>query len=418
VQVAFEQARAALLPTVGVNGRYTYNYPSAEFDLNGFSAATVGLTDTLIATSTPGSAQATALQTYRDMLTANTGGGRVTIVKTNQLDFTATANVPLLVPGAYPVYQAAKLAKQAAAANLAVTETQLLLGAANAFYGAAGADELVSARKNAIAVAQQTVKNAQARLAAGVVNRVEVSRAELAYVRVVQQLAEAEDVRAQAYRSLATLLQLREAFVVRPAERASPATALADLQRGALTLRPELRAYELNVEVQRKQRLSGTLRWLPSISAFARFGAGNYVGFSGQAYSFAAGAQADWVLYDGGVRGAARKQAASQVRALGLQLAQLRDTINDDIAQAERVLKTKREALETALRSVRLSKETLELVRAQHDAGTATQLDLLQAQDALVNAEVGVAQARFDLAMGQLQLERLAGTFPQPVASR
>jgi len=48
----------------------------------------------------------------------------------------------------------------------------------------------------------------------------------------------------------------------------------------------------------------------------------------------------------------------------------------------------------------------------QHDAGTATQLDLLQAQDNLVAAEVALAQARFDLSLGGLSLERLSGTFP------
>ena len=69
---------------------------------------------------------------------------------------------------------------------------------------------------------------------------------------------------------------------------------------------------------------------------------------------------------------------------------------------ADRALTTKRRALDTARRSVQLSKETLDLVQAQHDAGTATQLDLLQAQDNLVAAEVALAQARFDLALGGL----------------
>jgi outer membrane protein TolC len=51
-------------------------------------------------------------------------------------------------------------------------------------------------------------------------------------------------------------------------------------------------------------------------------------------------------------------------------------------------------------------------VQVQHDAGTATQLDLLQAQDNLVAAEVALAQARFDLSLGALSLERLSGAFP------
>jgi outer membrane protein TolC len=40
------------------------------------------------------------------------------------------------------------------------------------------------------------------------------------------------------------------------------------------------------------------------------------------------------------------------------------------------------------------------------------QLDLLQAQDSLVSAEVAVAQARFDLGLSDLQLKRTAGQLP------
>jgi outer membrane protein len=148
------------------------------------------------------------------------------------------------------------------------------------------------------------------------------------------------------------------------------------------------------------------------VSGFGRFAAGNYTGFSGKEYSVAVGVEADWLLYDAGQRDAARHTAEAQQRQAELQLAQLHDTINDDIDKASRELKTKRDALRTAEKAVALSQETLGLVRAQHDAGTATQLDLLTAQDNLAGAEAAVAQARFDLALGQLQLERNAGTFP------
>jgi outer membrane protein TolC len=410
VQATVEQVRAQLLPTVAAQGRYTYNYPSAVLDPKTFTAATDALAQTLQMTSTDPLQQA-ALQQYRDSL-ATAAGEPITIVKQHQLDFNATASVPLIVPGAYPAYQAALAQKRAAAANIEVTDTMVLFGAATGFYGAAGAEELVTARKHAIEVAAETVKNAKARLEAGVVNRVEVTRAELAYIRAVQQLEESEDTRAQAYRALATLIQLRDPFVVRPVEHRVADRPLDELQKDALTLRPEIRAYGFTVDAYRKSELSGWLRWVPSLSGFGRFAAGNYAGFSGQKYSVAVGVQADWLLYDGGLRDAARHQAAAQKRQTELQLAQLRDTVADDVAKAQRELKTKRDALRSAEKAVALSKETLSLVRAQHDAGTATQLDLLQAQDALFGAEAGVAQARFDLALGELQLERTAGTFP------
>jgi outer membrane protein TolC len=411
VQVAVEQTRAVLLPTLAAQGKYTFNYPSAVLDASIFTQATEALAAVLRDTA-GNPVQAGALQGYIDQLHA-ANVTPITIVKGNQLDFSATATLPVLAPSAYPAYQAAVATRKATAANIAVTELQVLFGAATGFYAAAGADELVAARQHAIEVAGETVKNAKARLEAGVVNRVELTRAELAYNQTKQRFIEAQDTRALAYRALATLILLREPFVVRPDDpkREPVQVGVADMQRDALKLRPEFTAYELNVVAAKKQELSGWLRWLPTIGAFARFGAGNYSGFSGKNYSFATGVQADWVLYDGGLRDAARHQAAAQKRQLALQLEQLHDTINDDIAQASREVGTKREALTTAETAVRLSKETLDLVRAQHDAGTVTQLDLLAAQDALFLSEAGVAQARFDLALWRLRLERTAGTF-------
>ncbi|MFI5288643.1 MAG: TolC family protein [Polyangia bacterium] len=383
-KVGIEQAWAALLPNVAARGTYTHNYKEVTLD---FSAAAG--------------------------LVPNLPTAPIVIQKAEQLDFVVQATVPLLVPWAYPALSAAKETHAANVANFQVTETGLLFQTAQAFFAAAGTDELVIARQHAIAVEQTTLSNAQARLEAGVVNKVEVMRAELALVRSQQALREAVDSQAAAYRSLATLVQLREPFHVMPeAVPAVPATSLQDQAREALKLRPEFTAFERNMASASSQASSAAWRWAPSISAFGNFRAFNYAGFSGDQYAWAVGAQLDWTLYDGGIRDAQRHLAKAQWRENDLRRSALRDTVSDDLATARSAVETKRHALDTAMQSVDLSKQTLELVRVQHDAGTATQLDLLQAQDALVTAEVSVAQARFDLALADLSLRRTAGTFP------
>jgi outer membrane protein TolC len=157
---------------------------------------------------------------------------------------------------------------------------------------------------------------------------------------------------------------------------------------------------------------SNRWRWAPTVNAFGNVRAFNYPGFAGDNYSWAVGLNLDWLLYDGGVRDANFKLQHAMAEEQRYQLAKLRDTVADDLYNARRGLETKRRALDTAVQSVGLAKETLDLVRVQHDAGTATQLDLLTAQDQLITAEVAVAQARFDLALADLTLRRTAGTFP------
>ena len=136
------------------------------------------------------------------------------------------------------------------------------------------------------------------------------------------------------------------------------------------------------------------------------------VGFSGDHYAWAIGAQIDWLVFDGGLRDSQRYLALAERRESEFRLSLLRDQVVDEIANAQLSVETRRSALKTAEEAVDLSRSTLGLIRSQYEVGTATQLDVLTAQDSLVTAEVAVAQARFDLALSALQLERSAGLFP------
>ncbi len=404
-----EIARAPLLPTLAVQGKYTRNFQASTIDLSQFGQAFTGLATATIASGVQNAAPLNAfIQGYN---AANANVKPVVISPLDQLDFTASATIPLVVPSAYPAMQAATRSLSAAKANYQVNEQSILVGAAQAFYAAAGTDELVAARNHAIEVAQKTLDNAKARLDAGVVNKVEVMRAEIVLVRAKQALKETIDIREQAYRALTTLLVLTDAVKVAPpqVENLSEPPSVADLAKDALELRPEVSANRKQLLASESQTLSAKLRWAPTLSGFGLFRAFNYSGFTGTNYSWAVGAQLDWLLYDGGVRDAVRHQAQAQEREARLRLELISAQLTDELFNARRAVDTKREALSAAQRNLALSKETLDLVRVQYDAGTATQLDLLTAQDTLINSEVGVAQARFDFALSDIALRRAAG---------
>jgi outer membrane protein TolC len=411
-----ELAWVALLPTVSAQTKYTRNYKDVVLDLSQSNQGLFALGD-VIKNADP--ALMNPINQFEAAVTAATPAP-ITIQPLDQVDFTVNAAVPLVVPWAYQGLAAARKTTDAARANYRVTEATTLYAVAQAFYAAAGADELAVARRHAVAVAKSLLDNARSRFEAGVVNRTEVTRAELSLVRAEQALAESDDTQAQAYRSLATLIQLREPFHIVPGELPPPVEPepVEVLAREALHLRPEFVAQARTAASFGAQADSARWRWAPTLSGFGNVHAFNYKGFSGNSYSWAVGVQLDWLLYDGGARDQQRHLALAQRRETEAQLSLLRDTVADELANDRSALATKQRALVTAQRSVDLSHETLELVRVQHDAGTATQLDLLQAQDALVAAEVAVAQARFDLALAHLTLERAAGTFPESALAR
>jgi outer membrane protein TolC len=382
-QTNLEQAWSALYPTVTAQGKYTHNDSPANLQLPILNAAGMPV-----------------------------GVSSLTVQPQEQLDGTVNANMPLIAPPAYPALEAVKSNVRAAEANYEVSETQLLFSVAQAFYAAASADEVLVARRSSVDVARATLENARTRFSAGTVTKVDVDRAELALMRAEQQQREAITGREQAYRALATLIQAEGPFHV-----LTPAAATAgkvDVQSIdiVLHLRPEFRALEETARSAESQRRAYAWRWAPTLSAFGLARRFNYKNFAGHDYAWAVGAQLDWVLYDGGTRDSQRHLAAAQADEALARAEVLRDSINDDLANGQRSLDTKQKAVETAERSVTLARETLDLVRVQYEAGSVTQVDLLQAQDGLIAVQDSLAQAHFDVAIAELTLRRTAGTFP------
>ena len=123
------------------------------------------------------------------------------------------------------------------------------------------------------------------------------------------------------------------------------------------------------------------------------------------------GPQLDWVIFDGGARDAQSKKAAAQSERL-TPAPRCSPTTSATTWPTGAASSHPDRALHEAARALELAKETIELVRNQYEAGTVTQVDLLQAQDGLVGAQESLAQAHFDLAVANLTRRRAAGTFP------
>jgi outer membrane protein TolC len=230
-------------------------------------------------------------------------------------------------------------------------------------------------------------------------------------VRADQQEREARNGREKTYRALATLIQETRPFKVTVQPVAPEMHDERELDT-ALHLRPEFRLLEESTAAAEAQARARAWQWAPTLSGFGNARKFNYDNFARDRYSWAVGATLDWVLFDGGARDALRHYANAQAAESRGRSAVLRDTVRDDLADGHRQLETKQHALEAAERSVTLAKETLELVRVQYEAGSITQVDLLQAQDALVASQEALAQAHYDVAAADLLLRRTAGTFP------
>jgi outer membrane protein TolC len=383
-EASVAMARAALLPVASARGKYTHNYK--EFAIS-FPAM-----DPLAPPPEP-----------------------VVLQEQEQLDLNAQVTVPLIVPSAYFGLSSARRNLEASRAQVDVDRATVLLSVARSFYAAAGADDLVQARKHAVEVAEVTAKNARERLKVGAVTQVETARAELKLVQAEQAEVEAEAARDAAYRALATALQIKESFrCVVPDKNPRPDAKLAKVNVDEARLRrPEIRQLERSLRAFDAKSTAAGFQWLPSLSAFGNANWFNYANFVGDSSSWAVGLQVDWTLYDGGLRDAERRENAAREREAEARLRLLSDNVADEIADTRAQVSTKARAVDAATRGVTLAQQTLKLVRAQYDAGAATQLDLLEAQDELVNSEVSAVHARFEYALAELIYQKSIGRFPE-----
>jgi OMF family outer membrane factor len=371
-QTAVETAWSTLFPTIAAQGKYTRNYKEISFPV---------------------------------------GGSPLLIQPENQLDLIGTGTVPILAPAAYPAINAVKANVKAAEANYEVAEADIMVAVAKAYLAAAVSDEVLAARQSSIDVARATLKNAQTRREAGTVTKVDVDRAELAVVRAEQSERDSRVARENTYRALGTLIGIQGPFEIQPEIPTNPLPNPNDLNM-ALHLRPEFAAIEASIQAAQKTATARAWQWAPTLSAFGNVRKFNYDNFVRDRYSWAAGAQLDWVLFDGGKRDAERHAANAQAQEAEAQALGLRDRIRDDLLDSSAQYNVKKQGVEAANRQVELARETLELVRVQYESGVGTQLDLLAAQDNVVIAHLGLAQAHFDVAAAELTLRHAAGTFP------
>jgi len=382
--VSLEQAYNVLFPTISVQGKYTRNNTAVAFP--NFLA-------------TPGAP----------------AGETKYIQPLNQWDGAANVQTLLFAPAVYSGLKAVKSGVGAAEENMKASEESILFTVAQSFYAAAVADEVLVARDSNIAVAKATLDTARTRFGAGTVTKLDVDRAEIALLRAEQAKREAELARAQSYRALATLIEAEGPFQVAPPAHtfdADQTDTLGNDLGSVLQLRPEFRALGAVAEQAELQRKADAWRWAPSISAFGNARIFNYYNFALQQHSWAVGATFDWVIYDGGSRDSDRHLQVAKVTEAMARQQVLRESIRDDIANGKLQVRTKHQAQLTAERSVGLAQESVDLTRTQYEAGSATQIDVLQAQDALVEAQDALARAHFDVALSDLTLRRAAGTFP------
>jgi len=131
------------------------------------------------------------------------------------------------------------------------------------------------------------------------------------------------------------------------------------------------------------------------------------------------GIQFSWPLFDGLRAKSAVELARAATRIADLQLQQEREQVSVEVARARAELRRAKAVFEGRRETSSEAQEAFRLASLRFTRGLSTQLEVSDAQLALLTAEGGEARATYDLYLATAELARALGRpIPMPVTSR
>ncbi len=319
---------------------------------------------------------------------------------------------------------------QAARAGLHAAEQRVLLNAATAYFNVLRDQAIVSLNQNNLVVLNRRLEAVRNRFEVGELTRTDVAQSEarLSRARAQRAAARAQLVAARAaYRRVVGRAPARLAFARSPRLPVSEQRALQIARRQ----NPDLAAARFSASAFNFGINTARAALLPSLNLEANYGYSEEPAASLEKQeSTSVTGRLTIPIFRGGASLARLRQARREADRARFELLAAARQIEEQVANAWEALRAARAQLASAREEERATGIALEGVRQEAEVGQRTTLDVLDAQQELLDAQVARATALRDgqvtaygllAAVGTLtanQIEWLAPANPPPDANR
>jgi outer membrane protein TolC len=288
--------------------------------------------------------------------------------------------VVLAVGGAY---------LQVIAAAARVRSARAQLGTANALY-------------------QQTSQQRSV----GLVAQIDVNRSRVQVLTQQQRLASLENDSAKQRINLARMTGLppndRYDIADDVPFEAAPAITMEDALKQAFMQRSDLKAAEAQVRAAERARAAARAERLPALSLSADYGA---IGINpAQAHgTFAVVGSLKVPIWQGGRIEGNIEQAGAALAQRQAEFQDLRAQVEADVRKAFLDLQAARNQVEVARENIQVTEENLKLTRQRFEAGVSDNVEVVQSQESVANAELDYINSVFAHNLAKLSLARAIG---------
>jgi outer membrane protein len=286
----------------------------------------------------------------------------------------------------------------AARETLRVIEQTVLLDAATAYMDVVRDAAILEVQRSNVQVLGETLRQTLGRFKLSEVTRTDVAQAEAQLAAGQSQMLGAD---ANLAASKATYRRVIGSQPGRleaglPVDSLSPRTLGAAIE-AAVTANPSVRAAMYGVDVAQLQVKVAEGALYPTVALLGNVQrAHDVTGLMPEQSSASVFVGATIPLYQGGGEYATIRQSKDTLRQRRLDLATTRDQARATVVQVWAQLQATRAQIQAAREQVRASEVALKGVRMEARLGLRTTLDVLNAQQALVNARVNLVMAQHD----------------------
>lgn len=314
--------------------------------------------------------------------------------------------------------RAARAEATATGADLEAVRLDLRLEAARAYWALVTARDTVRVLEAALATADRSLTDVRNRVEAGLLPPNDVSRSEAQRARQELLLVEARGRVESVTVDLNRLLGLPDGTPIETTEGLeSPAPASRDTESliaDAQKQRPELAAITGRTQAQQERIAALAAARKPTIAVVSGADWANpnpriFPRQDSWQESWDVSVNLSWQLFDFGRNAAERTEAQFAITALNERRADAETHIRSDVRKQLVDLRTTQAALVPARLAVTAAQETQRVVGDRFEAGVATTLDVLDAQLAVLQAELDRTRVLADLRLSEARLARVLG---------
>ena len=314
--------------------------------------------------------------------------------------------------------RAARAERGAASADLQAARADLRLEITRAFWALVTTREAEQVLERSLESLDAHVRDVRAQLDQGLVPPNEVLTAEAQRARERLSAIEARNTRGSVEAELARLIGESAGRSIVPQVRADDGTAKADDLAVLLALarksRPELQAFEERAAASRARATAASAAARPQIGVnggydYARPNPRIFPRVDDWEDSWDVSVNLSWSLWDGGRHRAERAAAEAGTRAVEARAADFERQLALDVRQRWLDVDSSRAAIEAAAEGMRAAVEARRVLRERFAVGVATSTEVLDAETAVLQAELDHTRAVSNARLAHARLDRAVG---------